>query len=203
MPIMKKQSICGQENIENESTVESFPLTPECGQSDNCMDDMSDASLREMLPRLYRFALWLSKEPSAADDLVQSTFERALKHRHTRRPDGDLRAWLFSILYRQFIDTKRHAKRYARLLEWFRKTETEPSAERHAQARASLQAFETLPEAQRTLLWLICVDGLSYKAVADIFDVPLGTVMSRLSRARAALRDACEGESRAHLRILK
>lgn len=176
---------------------------PDTKSEGDITDDMSDASLRELLPRLHRFALWLSKDPSTADDLVQASIERALKHQHTRRPDGDLRAWLFSILYRQFIDTTRNARRYARLLEWFRKADDAPSAERHVQARASLQAFEQLPEAQRTLLWLVSVDGLSYKAVADMFDVPLGTIMSRLSRARGALRDACDGESRPHLRILK
>ncbi|AHG62511.1 sigma-70 family RNA polymerase sigma factor [Advenella mimigardefordensis] len=176
---------------------------PEIDGEGTITDDISDASLRALLPRLYRFALWLSKDPNAADDLVQASIERALKYQHTRRPEGDLRAWLFSILYRQFIDSKRHAKRYARLLEWFRKTDEAPSTERHVQARASLQAFEQLPEAQRTLLWLVSVDGLSYKAVADMFDVPLGTIMSRLSRARGALRDASDGESRPHLRILK
>jgi RNA polymerase sigma-70 factor (ECF subfamily) len=200
---MNKHRIFNQEDRQYDPRAEDLPLMPDTESRCDAADDMSDASLREMLPRLYRFALWLSKDPSTADDLVQASIERALKYQHTRRPDGDLRAWLFSILYRQFIDTKRHAKRYARLLEWFRKADDAPSTERHVQARASLQAFEQLPEAQRTLLWLVSVDGLSYKAVADMFDVPLGTIMSRLSRARGALRDACEGESRVHLRIMK
>jgi len=200
---MNKHRIFTQQDREYDPSAEDLPLMADTECKCDNTDEMSDASLREMLPRLYRFALWLSKDESVADDLVQASIERALKYQHTRRPDGDLRAWLFSILYRQFIDTKRHARRYARLLEWFRKTEEAPSAERHVQARASLQAFEQLPEAQRTLLWLVSVDGLSYKAVADMFDVPLGTIMSRLSRARGALREACDGESRPHLRILK
>jgi len=200
---MNKHRIFNQKDREYEPSAEDLSLMPDIENRGNAADDISDASLRELLPRLYRFALWLSKDPSAADDLVQASIERALKHQHTRRPDGDLRAWLFSILYRQFIDTTRSARRYARLLEWFRKADEAPSTERHVQARASLQAFEQLPEAQRTLLWLVSVDGLSYKAVADMFDVPLGTIMSRLSRARGALRDACDGESRPHLRILK
>ena len=200
---MNKHRIFNQKDRLYDPRAEDLPLMPDIGSKGDMTDDMSDASLRELLPRLYRFALWLSKDPATADDLVQASIERALKHQHTRRPEGDLRAWLFSILYRQFIDTTRHARRYARLLEWFRKTDDAPSTERHVQARATLLAFEQLPEAQRTLLWLVSVDGLSYKAIADMFDVPLGTIMSRLSRARGALRDACEGESRPHLRIMK
>ncbi len=200
---MKENTIC-EDDLSDDDPVTGEPLSsPEDRQAHAAREDMSDEALRELLPRLYRFALWLCKDASVADDLVQSTIERALRRQHTRRPDGDLRAWLFSILYRQFIDSKRNAKRHARILEWFRKPDAAPSAERHAQARASLQAFEHLPEAQRTLLWLVCIDGLSYKAVADMFDIPLGTVMSRLSRARQALRDASDGETRSHLRILK
>ncbi|MBV7485348.1 sigma-70 family RNA polymerase sigma factor [Bordetella sp. BOR01] len=166
-------------------------------------DELSDAVLRLLLPRLRRFALRLTHDPASADDLVQSTLERALTRWPGRRPEGNIRAWLFMILYRQFLDSQRRARRYGRLLDWFAGTDaTAPSAERQALARSSLDAFERLPEAQRTLLWLISVEGLSYKVVADLFDIPLGTVMSRLSRARRALRDLSEGQP-PHLRILK
>ena len=168
-------------------------------------DELSDALLRQLLPRLRRFALRLARDPAAADDLVQATLERALTRWPGRRPQGDVRAWLFTILYRQFLDSQRRARRYARLLGWFAGSDAvAPSAEREAIARSALDTFERLPEAQRALLWLVCVEGLSYKAVADLFDVPLGTVMSRLSRARGALRDLNEGQSgEARLRILK
>ncbi|HYG46013.1 MAG TPA: sigma-70 family RNA polymerase sigma factor [Bordetella sp.] len=168
-------------------------------------EELSDAVLRQLLPRLRRFALRLTRDPASADDLVQATLERALTRWPSRRPQGNIRAWLFTILYRQFLDTQRRARRYARLMEWFAGTDSAaPSAERQALARSTLGAFERLPEAQRTLLWLVCVEGLSYKAVADLFDVPLGTVMSRLSRARSALRGLSEGAAgEAHLRILK
>ena len=170
-------------------------------------DELSDALLRQMLPRLRRFALRLARDPASADDLVQATLERALTRWHSRRPQGDIRAWLFTILYRQFLDSHRRARRYARLLEWFGGAGVDtaaPSAERQVLARSSLNAFERLPEAQRTLLWLVCVEGLSYKAVADLFEIPLGTVMSRLSRARRALCALNEGQTgEAHLRILK
>ena len=75
-----------------------------------------DDQLSELLPRLRRFALWLTRDLSSADDLVQSTMERALSTRAAKRDDGDLRAWLFRILYRQFLDTRRRAQRYAWLL---------------------------------------------------------------------------------------
>src|SRR5690242_922617 len=75
-----------------------------------------DDQLSELLPRLRRFALWLTRDLSSADDLVQSTIERALSTRAAKRDDGDLRAWLFRILYRQFLDTRRRAQRYAWLL---------------------------------------------------------------------------------------
>lgn len=168
-------------------------------------DELSDAVLRQLLPRLRRFALRLTHESASADDLVQSTLERALTRWPGRRPQGNVRAWLFTILYRQFLDSQRRSRRYARVLDWFAGSDAmAPSAEREAIARSSLDTFERLPEAQRTLLWLICVEGMSYKATADLFDVPLGTVMSRLSRARSALRALNEGQAaEAHLRILK
>ncbi|WP_373862094.1 RNA polymerase sigma factor, partial [Burkholderia multivorans] len=77
---------------------------------------LDDDALRELIPRLRRFALWLARDVHAADDLVQSTLERALSRWTSRRDDASLRSWLFTILYRQFLDGKRSAKRYAWLL---------------------------------------------------------------------------------------
>src|SRR3546814_19636554 len=91
--------------------------------------------------------------------------------------------WLFTILYRQFLDSQRRGRRYARLLEWFAGTDSAaPSAERQALARSSLDAFELLPEAQRTLLWLVGVEGLSYKAVADLLNIPPRSAERRVGR---------------------
>jgi len=152
-------------------------------------DPRIDEALRTMLPRLRRFALWLVRDPSAADDLVQSTVERALSHWASRREDESLRAWLFAILYRLFLDGKRRATRYARLLGSLRGEEpTWPSAERVAIANSTLAAFAGLPVEQRSLLLWITVEGMSYQEIADILEIPIGTVMSRLSRARRALR---------------
>lgn len=164
-----------------------------------------DEQLRELIPRLRRFALSLTRHASNADDLVQNCLERALGSVADKRPDGDLRAWLFTILYRQFVDNHRRSRRYARMLEFFTsRDDTQPSTERTVLAQSTLEAFDQLATEQRALLLWVSVEGLSYKQVAEILDVPIGTVMSRLSRARNALRQLSEGEiTRPALRRLK
>ncbi|MDF4003466.1 sigma-70 family RNA polymerase sigma factor [Luteibacter sp. PPL552] len=169
-------------------------------------DPLIDDALRGQLPRLRRFALWLARDPGTADDLVQSTVERALSRWSSRREHESLRAWLFAILYRIYLDGKRRASLHARFLGAQSHEEpTWPSAERVAVAHATLAAFAALPVEQRSLLLWVTVEGMSYQEVADILRIPIGTVMSRLSRARRALRDLSEGpipESPA-LRIMK
>ncbi|CAK9889891.1 MULTISPECIES: sigma-70 family RNA polymerase sigma factor [Pseudomonas] len=160
------------------------------------MNELDDEQLREMLQRLRRFALWLTREASSADDLVQATLERALSRRGQQREEGSLRAWLFSILYRQFIDSKRRERRQARWLAWFGRGEAAGSnTEDIVVAQSGLAAFAQLPTEQRALLLLVSVEGLSYKEAALALDVPIGTVMSRLSRARAAMRELAEGNT--------
>lgn len=164
-----------------------------------------DEPLRELLPRLRRFAVSLTRNTSSADDLVQATLERAITRWVHKRPEGDLRAWLFSILYRQFLDAHRRTRRYARMLDFITgREDVQPSVERTVIAQSTLQAFDQLNTEQRALLLWVSVEGLSYKEVAEILDVPLGTVMSRLSRARQALRQLSDGEiASPSLRILK
>jgi RNA polymerase sigma-70 factor (ECF subfamily) len=177
-----------------------------------------DQALRELLPRLRRFALWLTRDASTADDLVQSTIERALSRWSSRHDDDALRPWLFAILYRQFLDGKRRAKRYGAMLDHLRaghrgadtpdhsaaSDAAFPSAEREVMAQAVLQSLMRLPTEQRALLLWVSVEGLSYREVAAMLDVPIGTVMSRLSRARQALRRASDGEApAAPLRLVK
>lgn len=154
-----------------------------------------DEQLRELIPRLRRFAVSLTRNSSSADDLVQSTLERAIVAWADKRIEGDLRAWLFSILYRQFLDAHRRNRRYAGMLEFFTgRDDVQPSVERTVLAQSTLQAFDQLNTEQRALLLWVSVEGLSYKEVAEILKVPIGTVMSRLSRARQALRQLSDGE---------
>lgn len=166
-----------------------------------------DDQLRELLPRLRRFARWLTRDASSADDLVQSTLERALSRWDSRRDETALRPWVFAIAYRQFLDGKRRARRYASVLELFRSgpEAEQPSVEREVIAQSTVQALECLPDEQRHLLLWVSVEGLSYREVANLLEVPIGTVMSRLSRARAALRRLGDGEvsKTPALRLLK
>jgi RNA polymerase sigma-70 factor (ECF subfamily) len=165
-----------------------------------------DDQLREHIPRLRRFASWLTRNQEDADDLVQSTLERALSRWRSRRDATALKPWLFSILYRCFLSTRKRSRRYASLLDRFRAAEPEeyPSAEREVTARTALDALQRLSSEQRTLLLWVSVEGLSYQEVAEILDVPIGTVMSRLSRARQALRRSLDGEIRTPaLRVLR
>ncbi len=151
-----------------------------------------DDALRELIPRLRRFARSLAREPAAADDLVQATLERALTHGHERRDGEALQAWLFSVLYRRFVDDYRRTARWRRIARLFSADEEAqaPTPEQVFDARTALAGFARLPAEQRALLLLVSVEGLGYREAADVLGIPIGTVMSRLSRARQALRAA-------------
>ncbi len=156
---------------------------------------LTDDDIRQVMPHLQRFALWLTRNPHSAEDLVQNCLTKAL----TRQPDStgeaSLRAWLFAILYRQFIDGERRRKRYLKLLTFFTGEETfSASSESLAMADDTLALFATLPTDYRVILLLVSVEGLSYKEVAATLDIPVGTVMSRLSRARKQLHEKLEGK---------
>jgi RNA polymerase sigma-70 factor (ECF subfamily) len=165
-----------------------------------------DDELREHIPRLRRFAFWLTRDRADADDLVQSTLERALSRWESRRDAAALKPWLFSILHRCFLSSRKRSRRYASVLDRLHAAplEEHPSAEREVAAQTALEALAGLSQEQRSLLLWVSVEGLSYQEVARILDVPLGTVMSRLSRARQALRRSLEGEIRTPtLRVLR
>jgi RNA polymerase sigma-70 factor (ECF subfamily) len=154
-----------------------------------------DEQLRALLPRLRRFARWLCRDPTAADDLVQTTLERALSRWTERRDPDALRAWLFTILRRQFLDGRRRAKRDAWLLDHVCRCDAEvPSVENELVASATLAALAKLSEGQQNLLYWVSVEDLEYREIAEILEVPIGTVMSRLSRARQALRRLADGD---------
>ncbi len=153
------------------------------------MNRIDDDELRELLPSLRRFALWLARDPADADDLVQACIERALSRWSTRRGDASLKAWLFAILHRQFIDQRRRAGRWRNVLVMLGgEPGAAPSAEETFVARSSLEAFDALAVDHRAVLLLVVVEGLPYQDAAHALGVPVGTVMSRLSRARDAYR---------------
>lgn len=154
----------------------------------NVRADLADQMVA-LLPRLRRFAASLTRRPQEVDDLVQSTVERALSRVDQWRPDTRLDSWMFRILQNLWIDQMRAAKPHADLSA----AESLPGVDGRVQTEAHLalgetrQAVAALPEEQRAVVMLVLVEGFAYREAADILDIPIGTVMSRLSRARQAL----------------
>ena len=168
------------------------------------MDEIASL-LEPQIPGLRRYAWALLRDCEAADDLVQDTLERAISRWNQRR-DGDLRAWLFAIQRNLFINGLRRRKaRGTRVGEDALNDGPAPgmSPESHAGLRDVLKGLDALPEEQRSILLLVGVEDLSYEQAAQVLDIPLGTVMSRLSRARARLRDFMETGRGAVLRRVK
>lgn len=155
-----------------------------------------DESIREelmaLLPRLRRFALGLTGSRDQADDLVQNACERALKNLHKYQVDTRFDSWIFRITKNIWIDTWRTRKAQGLSVELeTAEYETKGYNEKDQENRHTLavvaRAMQALPEDQRVVLTLVSVEGLSYKEAAAVLDVPAGTVMSRLARARRRL----------------
>src|SRR6202171_5296892 len=143
------------------------------------------------IPRLRRYARALARDVAAADDLVQDCLARALGKIHLWQEGTDLRAWLFTILHNQYVNQVRRSVREGAAVGL---SETEPLLTRapHQGNRLELRDLERaitkLPEEQRSVILLVGLEGMRYEEVAEILDVPVGTVRSRLSRGREALR---------------
>jgi len=153
-----------------------------------------DERLERQIPGLRRFAYALTRDPHEADDLVQDCLERALSRWFLRRDDGDLRVWLFAILRNLYLDRLRAARRRPEApLESAPELGFAGGQEASLDLRDVLKALDRLPEESRSLLLLVGVEDFSYEEAARALKLPVGTVMSRLSRARSALRRAMEG----------
>jgi RNA polymerase sigma-70 factor (ECF subfamily) len=143
------------------------------------------------IPRLRRYARALTRDVVAADDLVQDCLTRALGKLHLWQDGTDLRAWLFTILHNQYVNYIRRAVREGSAVGL---NESEPLLSRAPQQGKRLEmrdlerAIAKLPEEQRIVILLVGLEGMRYEEVADILDVPVGTIRSRLSRGREALR---------------
>jgi RNA polymerase sigma-70 factor, ECF subfamily len=143
------------------------------------------------IPRLRRYARALTRSADGADDLVQETLMRALNKLHLWQPGTDLRAWLFTIMHNQHVNMVRRAVRDGANFDIEQMSAalvatTDPTASR--QMRELEKALSRLRDEQREVILLVGLEGMSYEAAAQILDVPVGTVRSRLSRARDALR---------------
>jgi RNA polymerase sigma-70 factor (ECF subfamily) len=146
-----------------------------------------------LLPRLRRLARALAGNPDAADDLVQAACERAFAARAQYQPGTRLDAWLFRILRNQWID--QHRRTAARggvhadldSIDLPAGTDGRDIAETRLMLAKTEAALAALPPEQREVMVLICIEELGYRETADVLGVPIGTVMSRLSRGRRAL----------------
>lgn len=142
------------------------------------------------IPALRRYARALCGSPDTADDLVQDCLERAIRKQGRFAADTDLKAWLFTVLLNLFRNARRRDRR-ARFdpLESLPAEPPQPASQpgRLALAEAS-RAIARLPDEQREALLLVVLEGTSYADAATILDIPVGTLMSRLGRARKSLK---------------
>jgi len=145
------------------------------------------------IPRLRRYARSLVFDAAQADDLVQTALARALSHWHQFDQRRDILVWLLSIAHNAHLDERRRDARWAQFdVEHTAHEPVAPAADMALRIDL-VAALHRLPDAQREVLLLIGVEQLSYAECAEVLRVPLGTVMSRLSRARAALRALLDG----------
>ncbi|CAG4889075.1 RNA polymerase sigma factor [Paraburkholderia saeva] len=155
--------------------------------------------LMDQVPRLRRYARALINNRELADDLVQDTLERALRNAGQFRPDSDLRAWLFTIMHNVFINQVRKAGSRAVHVSV---DDGVPESEFAVAANPSQSlevrdldfALQRLPDDQREVVLLVGLEEMSYADVALALGVPIGTVMSRLSRGRERLRALMSGK---------
>ena len=150
-------------------------------------------NLVELVPRLRRYARALVGERAAADDLVQDTLERAWSKLHLYRSGTDLRAWLFTVMHNVHVNQLRAARATVPLDD-----QMPELAQRATQGDTLLLrdldlAIRRLPLEQREVLLLVALEDMSYDEAARSLGIPIGTVMSRLSRAREKLRDMLSG----------
>ncbi len=161
-------------------------------------NDLHNEGLQEeivvLLPRLRRFTRALTGSTDAGDDLAQSTCERALKKLEQFRPGTRLDSWIFRIAKNIWIDQLRSKSNQGNTVDLESWSETEQAAREGAQENyIKLHNIDTamtqLSEEQRCLLALVCIEGFSYKEASALMEIPVGTVMSRLARARLRLAE--------------
>lgn len=144
------------------------------------------------IPHLRRYAHVLTGNPDAAEDLVQGCLERAVARFHQWRPERRLRPWLFAILHNLHVDERRRAggKGEVPLDEMPEQASREAGPETRLDAGRVLAAVDRLPPEHRDVIVLVGLNELSYAEAAEVLGIPPGTLMSRLHRARARLREA-------------
>lgn len=167
------------------------------------MDNMN-ANIIEQIPRLRRYARALTGDSHSADDLVQDTLERAWSKLYMWRSGSDLRAWMFSIMHNTFINHIRKNKIVTVSMdEDVLEVPTRATQEDDLHMRDLTSAIGKLAYEYREVVLLIGLEQMSYEEVSKVLGIPMGTVMSRLSRGREKLRSLMAGESAPVLRRVK
>jgi len=155
--------------------------------------------VEEQIPRLRRYARALTRNRDRADDLVQDTLSRALIKEQLWQPGTNLRAWLFAIMHHQSVNNLRRDIRESAMVDIERISTTLPATTDPAASRKLVEldrALAQLPLDQRQVILLVGLEGMSYQEAAGILGIPVGTVRSRLSRGRDALRELLDGKER-------
>jgi RNA polymerase sigma-70 factor (ECF subfamily) len=162
--------------------------------------DTIRSQMVQLLPRLRRFAIALTGSVAEGDDVVQDTVERALRNIHQWEPGTRLDAWMFRIARNRFVDMRRGSKRRGTVMMDAPQEAACVATDgvRAAEARLALKdifrALQALPVEQRDALALVVVEGLSYRDASDILNIPIGTLTSRVARAREALAHLVPGK---------
>jgi len=154
-----------------------------------------DRLIIEQIPRLRRYARALTGNAHAAEDLVQDCLERAWNKFHLWQTGTNMRAWMFTIMHNIHVNQVRKAvsrPTVVTLNDWTDDRGVKPVQEKRVEVRNVGAALERLPEEQRAVVLLVGLEELSYQEVAKILGIPMGTVMSRLSRGREKLRGLLE-----------
>jgi RNA polymerase sigma-70 factor (ECF subfamily) len=164
-----------------------------------------DGHIEQHIPRLRRYARALTGDRAAADDLVQDTLERALSRLHLWRRGTDLRAWLFTIMHNIFVNQVRSRMRYPHeALDESTADALQYREPEWSDLRDIGGALAKLPVEQRTVVLLVGLEQFTYDEAARVLEVPIGTVMSRLSRARERMRVLLGGDFKAAaLKVVK
>jgi RNA polymerase sigma factor (sigma-70 family) len=169
------------------------------------MDEIS-ALVEPHIPALRRYAWALLRDQEAADDLVQDCLERAVARWSLRRRDGDLKSWLFAIQHNLFIDGLRRKRREHPRADVEDLSEIAAfgvEQEDRAGVRDILSCLDMLPVEQKAVLLLVGIEDMSYGEAARVLGIPIGTVMSRLSRGRERLRRLLDAPAAPRLRRVK
>ena len=165
---------------------------------------MDRHSITEHIPRLRRYARALVGDRHVADDLVQDTLERAWNKFYLWRPGSDLRAWLFTIMHNVFVNQARRRRYESEEL-----TDETPAAAVRATQGEQLElrdvdrVLSSISPEQREVVLLVALEQLTYEEISRALDIPIGTVMSRLSRGRERMRQALGGQSTVPLKVVK